>query len=189
MDGGYGGSGPSHPLPLEHGAVRTQISPAESRLVFEPIPQNLNQTYKVWIYQHRFDKDSPWTTHYCFVDFEFIPEDVESMNFAPWLNPHSFFTHKVVANRFTTDRETDQASPDSASEEALGGEIDGAITLNHDELKWRRHGKKVVHIPFRTEDDRLAAIQKYFGITLSPDDAEGIEGTAAAIGAAALDDD
>lgn len=78
-DGGFGGSGPSCPIPLHHGQVQTQIAPAEMRLVFAPIRQNLTD-HKVWIFQHRFDQDSDWSTCYCFPDFEFTPEDIEGNN-------------------------------------------------------------------------------------------------------------
>lgn len=131
-------------------------------------------------------------TYYNFIDIEFTPADVASMNFAPWLNPRSFFTHKVVAVRFTTDREVDgdadDAGPGSPDAEACGGEIDGALTLYHNWLKWRRNGKVVREIHFTTEAMRLAALRKYFGIVLAPEDREAIAGSAAEIVAAREED-
>ena len=187
LDGGFGGQGPSRPVPLDHGAESIQISPAQMRLMYEPIPNNLDQSQKVWVYQHRHDENSPWIPMYCFVDFEFTPEDVESMNFAPSKNPHSFFTHKVVAVRFTTENEVEGADgPGSPEEAALEGEIDGSITINHDTLKWRRHGKKVVTIPFETDQERVDAIRKYYGISLAEEDREAIMNTMAQIGVKAM---
>lgn len=45
---------------------------------------------------------------------------------------------------------------------------------------------KVVDLPFQTEDDRVAALKKYFGITLPDEDREAILNTMAMIGVKAL---
>jgi hypothetical protein len=138
---------------------------------------------KVWIYETRFDDTATWTPCYSFSELEFTPTDVESMNMAPWLSRHSFFTHKIVAVRFTTDRETNGSKgPRSPGEETLEGEIDGTIAINQNVLKWRRGGKKEVEWHFKSEEDRVKALVMYFGIVLSDEDRDGIEGTAAAIG-------
>jgi len=118
---------------------------------------------------------------YCFTDLEFIPTDIESMNFSPWLNPQSFFTHKVVAVRFTCSTEAEE-HPGSPGEAALEGEIDGSLTLNQDVLKWRRQGKKVMEVKFAIEDERVEALKKYFGIVVAEEDREAIKGTAAEVG-------
>ena len=90
------------------------------------------------------------------MDFEFTPTDVENMNFAPSLSRHTFFTHKVVCVRFVTDREVEGTNnPGSPSEDALEGNIDGSITINHDTLKWRRNGEKIVVIPFKKDEERV----------------------------------
>lgn len=106
----------------------------------------------------------------------------------PSQSPSSFFTHKVVAVRFTTSHERNGTKgPGSPYEREMDGELDGAITLNHDVLKWRRRGKKVIEWRLNTEADRLEALGMYFGISLSDEDVEGIKGTAAAIGATAME--
>ena len=187
LDSGFGGQGPSRPLALDHGVESTHVVPAQMRLMHEPLPKNLDQSQKVWIYQYRYDQNHDWTPMYCFVDFEFTPNDVGSMNFAPWLNRASFFTHKVVCARFTTDREFDSAGgPGSPSEDALAGEVDGSITINHDTLKWRKDGKKIVEIPFMKDEDRVDALRKYFGIHLTDQECEAIKNTAAMVGVKAM---
>ena len=187
LDGGFGGQGPTRPVCLEHEATTEHVTPAQMRVVYENIPNNVDTAQKVWVYQHRHDMNSPWKPMYCFVDLEFTPEDVDSMNFAPSMSRHTFFTHKVVAVRFTSDREYESLEgPGSASQDALTGEIDGSITINHDVLKWRRHGKKVVVIPFKSDQERVDALKKYFGISLPEDDREAIINTAAMIGVGAM---
>ncbi|KAK5134172.1 hypothetical protein LTR08_006832 [Meristemomyces frigidus] len=184
LDGGFGPQGPTRPVPLRAGEVGEQIAPAQMRLVWEAIPPMLDQGQRIWVYQYRVDAQSEWRAMYCFPEVEFTPTDIEGMNFSPWLNRQSFFTHKVVAVRFTTEKEVvgDGAGPGAASEEALEGEIDGSISVNQDVLKWRRRGEKVVELKFTNEEERVEALERYFGITLADEDREAIKGTASAIG-------
>lgn len=160
-------------------------------------------------------------TYYNFLDVEFTPEDIVSMNFEPWQNRSTFFNHKVVAVRFTTELEVDgrgndssnrsrtaesgkpQAEPNGTSNDdekdseapllpgtptaaALKAPLDGAITLNHDVIIWRRRGVKVRQLELTTDDMRVAALRQYFGIELADEDREAIRGTGAEIGAVAL---
>ncbi|KAK0937992.1 hypothetical protein LTR29_010440 [Friedmanniomyces endolithicus] len=188
LDGGFGPQGPSRPLAVREGEVGRQVAPAEMRVVFEAIPQMLDRTQRVWIYQHRYEEGKEWVPMYCFTELEFIETDVVAMNFAPWLNPQTFFTHKVVAVRFTTDRESDEC-PGSPGEEALEGEIDGSLTLNQSVLKWRRRGRKVMEVQFSTDEERQAALEEYFGIVLAEEDRQVIKGTAAEVGGKGMGND
>ncbi|TKA74347.1 hypothetical protein B0A55_05511 [Friedmanniomyces simplex] len=188
LDGGFGSQGPSRPLAVREGEVGSQVEPAGMRVVYEPIPQMLDQSQKVWIYQHRYDETKDWVPMYCFTDLEFIDTDIVSMNFAPWLNPQTFFTHKVVAVRFTTSSEPDE-HPGSPREEALEGEIDASLTLNQDVVKWRRRGRKVIEVRFTTDGERQEALEKYFGIVLAEEDREAIKGTAAEVGGKGMGND
>jgi arylamine N-acetyltransferase len=186
VDGGFGPHGPPRPIRLQHDEPESHVGPAEMRLLHAPIDQNADSDQKVWIDQYRYDQEIAWAPMYCFVELEFTPEDIYSMNHAPWLSRHTFFTHKVVAVRFTTDKEVDgDEMPGTPGEVALEGEIDGSLTINHDVLKWRRKGKKVLELPFVKEEDRLLALEKYFGIRLGEQDRLGIRGTAAEMGSRA----
>ncbi|KAK4561495.1 hypothetical protein LTR86_004813 [Recurvomyces mirabilis] len=187
-DGGFGPQEAPRPLALKAGVVETHIGPAQMRVVYEHIPQFVDQTQRIWIYQHRQNESAEWGSMYCFTDMEFTPEDILSMNFAPWLNPQSFFTHKVVAVRFTTTK-TKEYEPGADGSEALEGEIDGSLVLNQDVLKWRRNGEKVREVKFKDDGERVAALKKYFGITLAQEDLEAIKGSAAEVSAAGMDHD
>lgn len=184
LDGGFGPQGPVTPIKLDDGVIRPQIAPAEMRVVRESIPNNLS-SQRIWIYQYRYAQDKPWTPAYCFTDLEFTPEDIEGMNFEPWMNRRTFFTFMVLCNRFTTSgekHESDRAEvPGSPGEAELEGEIDGAIGIEGDVLKWRRRGKKVVEVKFKTDGERVKALRKYFGIELGEDEVEGIRDTVAAV--------
>ncbi|EME45804.1 hypothetical protein DOTSEDRAFT_79667 [Dothistroma septosporum NZE10] len=187
LDGGFGGNGPSCPVPLEENVVLEQVAPAEMRLIHEPIRENLNQSQKLWIFQHRYSSSSDWVTCYSFPDLEFTPADLTAMNLAPSSSRHSFFTHKVVAVRFSTSAEINgPQGPGSPNEAALASPVDGAITLNHDVLKWRRRGQKVVEWTLKSEEERVQALEMYFGIEVGEEDVRAIEGTAAEVGARAM---
>ncbi|KAH9826485.1 Cis-aconitate decarboxylase [Teratosphaeria destructans] len=191
LDGGFGPQGPTHPVPLQDAVVTPQIQPAESRLLYAAIPQFLDQNQRVWIYQYRRDATADFVPMYCFTDLEFTPSDIESMNFAPWLNTKSFFTHKVVCVRFATSKEaSDGGGPRSPTEEAFeGAEIDGSITLNQDVLKWKKGADKMVEMRFEKEAERTQALEKYFGIVLSEEEREAILGSASDLGGGGMGHD
>lgn len=183
LDGGMGPNGPDHPMPMVDGAVVEQIPPAQTRVTLETLPQHLDRSQKVWVFSYRYDDAKDWTPVYCFVDLEFLPEDIEAMNWDPWVNPRTFFTHKVVCVRFSTDKElTGPVKPGSATEDALEGEINGTMTLNHEVFKWRRNGKKIVEIRFETDRQRVDVLRDYYGIVLSDDDQQSVLGTGAEVG-------
>ncbi|KAI0007155.1 arylamine N-acetyltransferase 3 [Xylariaceae sp. FL0662B] len=193
IDVGFGPDGPTAPMPLVEGAESRDVAGGAHRLAREAIPQNVDQGCRMWIYQHRRGRaeeaeereegDGEWRPLYCFVDFEFLPEDIRGMNLGPWRSPHSWFTQKVVLTRFTTDREVDGEQeagswPGRASEEAIrDGTIDGAVILFQNTLKWRRGGETRMRVRLENEAQRVDAMRKYFGIELADEDREAIRGT------------
>ncbi|KAI0108782.1 arylamine N-acetyltransferase 3 [Hypoxylon sp. NC0597] len=187
VDVGFGANGPVTPFPLKHDAPERHIktSAVRIRIVHESIPQAVDQSQKVWILQQRLREgpsghpDGEWTPLYCFVDFEFLLEDIRGMNLSPWKSPSSWFTQKIVLSRFTTDTEEDGAEgPGASSETAIDeGEIDGALILFQDTLKWRRDGETKFEIKLQNEKHRVEALRKYFGIELDVEDREAIRGT------------
>ena len=178
-DVGFGSNEPIHPIPLQHGTVRQQVSPAESQLVFETIPEYLSDT-KLWIVQFRFNAEAEWTNMYAFTETELLPTDIPDMNYSPWISRTSPFTQNLMCVRFTTDKEVDGDA--LAVTEAAGiGSIDGTLVIHNNRLKWRRHGQNVLDIEFKSEDDRVEALKKYWGIELDVEDREAIYGTANAI--------
>lgn len=183
LDGGYGPRGPSWAMPLEHETVSEQIYPAQAKLVYDRIPENLDSSQRLWIYHYRKNPQDQWTPQYCFAELEFIPADIEAMNFEPSLNRRTFFTHKIVAARFTTDEDDDMGTfPKTPGQEVVGEEVNGSVTLDHDVLRWRKRGGEKVEIRLRSERERVRALEQYFGIVLSADEQQAIMGTAAQIG-------
>ncbi|KAI0179653.1 cysteine proteinase [Hypoxylon sp. FL1284] len=186
VDVGFGASGPARALPLVAGAEHVHLeggAPGLVRLVREPIAQQVDQSQRVWIYQHRAGaaEEQEWTPMYCFVDVEFLLEDIRGLNLSPWKSATSWFTQKVVLTRFTTSRETAE-EPGAAAEEAVAeGVLDGALILFEDRLKWRRGRKTVFETTLRDEAERVEAIRRYFGIELDEEDQQAIRGTVSEI--------
>jgi arylamine N-acetyltransferase len=179
VDVGFGANGPTRPIPLSVDIESVQVFPAKVRLVHSSIAQNLDQDCKVWICQHRTDDDGDWVPIYCFTDFEFLPEDLQNMNLAPWKSQSSWFTQRVVAVRFTTEADHSSLGVGAAIPGSSPGvgEIDGVLIVNHDILKWRRKGETTLERHFRTDEERLEALEKYFSIVLEEEDREAIQGT------------
>ncbi|KAI1407941.1 arylamine N-acetyltransferase 3 [Hypoxylon sp. FL1857] len=180
VDVGFGANGPTVPLRLRHDFPQRHIKTGSAliRTVHMPIPQAVDQTQRLWILQQRLP-GTEWTPLYCFVDFEFLLEDIRGMNLSPWKSPSSWFTQKVVLSRFTTDLERDDVEgPGVASEKVISeGKIDGALILFQDTLKWRRNEETKLEIKLRDEKHRIEVFRKYFGIELDDEDKEAIRGT------------
>ena len=183
LDGGYGPRGPTTPLSLEHGTESVQIFPAQGKLTYGPISDNLDSSQRLWIYHYRKSPQAEWTPQYCFSDLEFTPADIEAMNFEPSSNRRTFFTHKVVAARFITDGEVNTGiSPSSSGQGAVGQDINGSVTIDHDVLRWRGRNGEKVEKRLATEKERILAIEQYFGIVLDEVEQRAIMGTGAQIG-------
>lgn len=182
IDIGFGARGPITPIPLcRDEAVHAHIAPAQCRVVQQPLPGSLSGQ-DIWMYQWRTNVQAPWTTQYCFTELEFTLQDVQGLNLVPMTSKTTFFAWKIVCARFTLEGEATEGPGSPEGSVLATGEIDGTLTIEHDVLKWRRHGQKVVELKFNEEHERVAALEKYFGIVLNQDDWEAIGGSAAAVG-------
>ncbi|KAK5167333.1 uncharacterized protein LTR77_007032 [Saxophila tyrrhenica] len=182
VDVGFGPNEPTIPIPLSHGEVRPQEPPAESRVMFETLEENTSGC-KLWLMRHRARPEEEWKTMYCFSDVEILPGDLEGLNFAPWASRTSHFTQKIICVRFTTAKESMEDIDGLPSSETVeGGDVDGQLVINQDKLSWRRRGDSVLEVELKSEDDRLEALKKYWGIVLDVEDQMAIVGTVSALG-------
>ncbi|KAI0886976.1 arylamine N-acetyltransferase 3 [Annulohypoxylon maeteangense] len=187
VDVGFGANGPTFPVPLLHNEPQKHMSTGTTmiRIMNEPIPQAVDQSQKVWVYQQLNETDFEWAPRFCFVEFEFLLEDIRGLNLNPWKSPTSWFTQKVIVSRFTTNMENEETEaaklawddPKAVDE----GTINGDLVLFHDTLKWRRDGKTKLEVQFENEKQRIDAIWKYFGIELDEEDRLAILGTVSQI--------
>lgn len=180
-DVGFGPKEPLRPMLLVDGETSKHISPAEVRLVYQTLPQNLSDA-KLWVYQWRPDANKDWMMTYCFSEMELLPGDLEGLNYAPWIGRASHFTQKVICVRYSLSNESDDEVDGLPVEVSIAqSEIDGSLIVNQDNFKWRRHGEDIIDRDFKDEDDRVETLRKYFGIELDFEDRRAITGSVSAL--------
>ena len=166
LDVGFGGEGPTRPLPLIEAKVSPGIGMQELRLVRQNILANTDASQRLWIYQTRHSTSDPWKSVYCFTEVEFLPQDYQMMNFYTSQCRFCWFTYKVVAVKMIRE----------------GEEIVGTISLNETAVKRRIKGKAEDLEQCRTEDERVDALGKWFGIKLTAEERRGIKGMVTDLG-------
>lgn len=152
----------TRPLPLKENVVVPYIAPAEMRLIRESIPEFTDASQRVWIYQVRYTPQSDWVTNICFSEVEFLPQDFVVMNFFTSKHPSSWFCQRFVCSMMIMDE----------SER----EIVGQYVMPGKEVKRRMNGQTEVLENLQSEDDRVQALAKWFGMHLREDEIKGIEG-------------
>ncbi|KAL0256452.1 hypothetical protein SLS55_008847 [Diplodia seriata] len=165
VDVGFGPNGCTQPLRLDRNACDTtalQIAPAEMRLVWKNVDGNTDPHQRLWVYQHRISNEQPWLDMYCFTELEFLPQDYELMNYWTSTSPKVWFTQKIICAKMVID------SPENS-------ELVGVMILQ-DDLKLRIHGKTESQQTFGNEEDRVAALDRVFGINLSRPERAAIKG-------------
>lgn len=170
LDVGFGGDGPTRPLPLIHGNVTTNIWPQENRLMLDHIDQQISRTpeTKLWIYQYRNGAEEPWNSFYAFSLQEFLEVDFKITNFYTSESPGSFQRSTMLIVKFLR-------RPKEGGEQGEQ-EIFGKRMLVNNVVKENTGGKtRLVHV-CKSEAERVEALQTWFGIRLSEDERAGIAG-------------
>ncbi len=160
VDVGFGSNGAVHPLALKPDMISPGICPQEHRLHHTNIAPNTSPDQKLWIFQHRNSPDDAWNDAYCFTELEFLPRDYEIMNFWTSQSGKTWFTSKVVVVRMVLE----------------GEEVVGTAILEGNELKRRIKGKTEHLGTFKTEEERIEALKRWFDIELSEEERGGIKG-------------
>ena len=167
VDVGFGGDGPTRPLPLTSGAVTRNLGTQEIKLVNENIVSNVDPGQKLWVYKIRNHGRDEWKDCYCFPELEFLPQDYEVMSYFVNNSPASWFTTTVVAVRMLLDEK--------------GEEVVGKEMLWGAEVKRNMGGKTQLVKTCRTEEERIMVLRDVFGLVLSQEDRAGIAGSVAAL--------
>lgn len=111
-----------------------------------------------------------WEEQYSFTEVEFFPEDFEVLNFYIMMRPQSWFVQTVLAYRGILDHET--------------GQLVGELILHKDSVKQQlvlgSNGERseTVVWELRNEEDRVAALERYFFIVLTEKEKRAIRGLA-----------
>lgn len=162
VDVGFGPSGPIQPLPLQHGKAMPNLPHFEARLVYDPIAPCTDASQRMWIFEVRRSSAPSWVPQYCFAELEFLPQDFVIMNYHISQSRTSWFTQTLVLAKFLLHE---------VQHEAVG-----TLTLNGNEIKQRLGGETELIMICATEEERINAIDKYFGVKLRPEEIKGIQG-------------
>ncbi|KAI0444086.1 hypothetical protein F4803DRAFT_512612 [Xylaria telfairii] len=169
VDIAFGGDCATQPMPLVDGLVHQNIGAQQIRLVRDWIPTQLKRTdeAKLWIYEYRNGPDLPWNPFYCFTMVEFMPNDWEVVNVYASTSPKSWQTKTVIAIKFLR----------RARDGGDGGEeIYGKRMLVNGLVKENLGGKTAVIYECKTEEERVAALDKYFDIRLTEEEKNAVKG-------------
>jgi arylamine N-acetyltransferase len=162
VDVGFGADGPVVPMPLERsGTVQKHIKPASARLQWRNIPGNTDSNQRLWVYEYRRNDESDWEIKYCYSELEFQPQDYAMMNYFTSTSQRTFFTRLVVVDKKIMGDD---------------GELVGKLSMAGTSLKWNMQGEKAKEIEFKSEAERLDALEKYFGMKFGDAEREGIAG-------------
>jgi arylamine N-acetyltransferase len=161
LDVGFGGNGPTEPVPLEDGIeMRWGMTDDKVRVIWTRLSQFTSPDSRIWVLQHRRAGCS-WDDIYAFTEMEFLPEDFEVTNCKATRDPRSWFNHEIVCVKTLLDENDD---------------VVGMMLLTDGKVNKRIKGKNHRMEKCKSEDERVEASKKYFGIVLSPEERYGIKG-------------
>ncbi len=164
VDVAFGSNGAPHPVPLEHDHEFVGIAPMRGRLQYRSLTEHSDDGQRVWVYSAQTDADAAWNDMYHFVELEFLPGDFEVMSARTSTAPTSFFVQSVMCMTTVLDE---------AGEKPVGVRI-----LHRDYVKRRVGAETEIVEKLAQESERVAALEKYFGIVLSPEEQKAIRGLA-----------
>lgn len=148
----------------------------EVRLVYDNIPKQRLREPKMWVYQYRNSTDKEWNSFYSFSEVEFFQEDFEVQNW--WTSVKTLHRWSVLVVRFLREGEPIKFPENDAWRKGDDQEVSivGKVMLVNNLVKVNVGGKTRVLHEFSSEDGRLLALQEYFGISLTEEEAQFIKG-------------
>jgi len=168
-DVAFGGDGATRPLPLLEDHVTHNMGTQEIRLIKDHIPAQIDRRphTKMWIYQYRNSPSQIWNSFYAFYEVEFSAEDFGVMNWYTGHSPDSPQLGGLLVIKFLRRQK----------EEGEGeNEIFGKRMLIDGIIKENLGGKTSIVETCVSEKDRIAALGKWFGISLTEVEKKGITG-------------
>ncbi|PNS18055.1 hypothetical protein CAC42_4014 [Sphaceloma murrayae] len=171
-DIGFGAGGPSRPLLVRDGETVVNV-PGKTggeegghvvRFVREKVAQTTRgrgRENEMWVFERRTE-EGEFRPFYCFTEQEFFEGDFEVMSHATSTRRGSWFTYQVVCSIKILDE--------------AGERVVGEVGLFEKGLKKRMFGETVETRVLKSEEERVKALEEYFGIVLSEPEVEGIIG-------------
>ena len=169
VDVAFGGDGATGPVPLVEGRVMRNLGTQEIRLVREHIPAQVDRRpeTRMWVYQYRNSALRGWNSFYAFNEVEFTEADFKVTNWFTGHSPDSPQTWGVLVIKFLRRCQ-------EGSESAY--EVFGKRMLVDGVVKENLGGKTQVVETCTCEDDRVAALRRWFDIELTEEERRGIVG-------------
>ncbi|KAF1849036.1 arylamine N-acetyltransferase 2 [Cucurbitaria berberidis CBS 394.84] len=172
MDVGFGGDGPTAPIQLIHNHPQKNLGSQEIRLWHDWIPMQLLRTTetKLWIYQFRNSAQKEWNSFYAFSsEAEAMEADFHNLNWYTGAHPESFQTYTCLVVKFLRRLKEGSADGNEADEKIYGKRM-----LVNGVVKENLGGRTRVVEDCKTEQQRLVAMQKWFGMTFTEEEQSGI---------------
>lgn len=170
IDVGFGGDGPTSPLPLTDGTIVRNLGTQEVRLIRDLIDdQTERMPYnKLWIYQYRNHPLHAWNSFYAFSDtLEFFPSDLGIINWYTSTHPENIQTSTVLVILFLRR---------SCLSDDKRQEIYAKRMLVNGVVKEFRGEKTTVIQTCHSEAERVNALKVHFNIELTDEQRTGIKG-------------
>lgn len=164
VDVGFGSRGALHPVPMIDGHEFVGLAAARGRLDHRRLEEHADPNQRVWMYSVREGEDRLWRTQYHFVETEFLAADFEVMNLRTMTAPQSFFVQSVMCMWTLLDEKKESPV--------------GLLILHRDYVKRQLGAVSEVVKRFQSEEERVEALEKYFGIVLNSEERGGIKGLA-----------
>jgi hypothetical protein len=175
IDVGFGGDGPTSPLQLnELGHAVQNLGRQEVRLIHDNIPKQKLKEPKLWIYQYRNTPENDWNSFYSFAELEFFQHDFEVLNW--WTCAKTLHRWTVLVVRFLREGENVQFSRNPNLPLNNDVAIVGKVMLVDNVIKVNLGGKTSIVHSLDSEEGRLEALEKYFGISLTQEEKRSIQG-------------
>jgi len=164
VDVGFGRDEALIPLPLQHGFEFTQVHPQRGRLEHRALAQHTDPAQRLWVYSSQAAPGAEWVERNAFSEVEWFAEDYRVSNYHTMFNPTSFFVQNVLAFRGVLNEES--------------GRVEGLLTLFRDTVKRQMAGDGEAEVveTLKSEEERVKALNKYFGVELTPQEQRGIRG-------------
>lgn len=176
-DVAFGGDGPTSALAMNYSQTPVHnLGTQEVRVVHDMIPKQRLREPKLWIYQYRNDAQQEWNSFYSFCEVEFFQEDFEVQNW--WTSAKTLHRWTVLVVRFLRQGEPIKYPEDDVWRQDKDADINvvGKVMLVNNVVKVNTGGKTQVVHQFNSEAERLTALREYFGILLTTDEEQSIDG-------------
>ena len=190
-DIGFGGRMSLEPIKLEKGQKGKGMLGWWQRLDYRGVADFTQPDHKVWVVDVTDDSSekqvngnnakpsfdgvqaqSGWRPAYCFSDIEWLPADFEVLNYRMCRDPKSMFVQMLIMTRPILD----EAGTRSVGQLTLvGNELSRTMTRDDGS-----HEKEIL-VKCATEQERVDALEKWFGIELTPGEVRGITGLSSQI--------